>query len=69
MDLLRSVLRTAERRRGRSYYDSEPIDRQSSAMLVHSLERCLEEQEIERESQLSKIDEVSEGRLASTQRD
>ena len=58
VDLLRTVLRGAERRRGRSFYDSEPIDRQSSALLVHSLERCMDESEQERDSYTCRIEEV-----------
>ena len=59
VDLLRNVLKNCERREGKSYYMSEPISSQSSAMLVHTLERCLEDGERARGTQANRIAEVS----------
>ena len=49
LDVLRKALRSYERRRGRPYSDSEPIRRQTSEMLLQSLEKCLEEAKTETE--------------------
>ena len=56
--MLRNVLMEAEKTRGRSFYQTEPIERQSSAMLVHSLEKFVDETSTEAEENQMKITEV-----------
>ena len=69
VDLLRNVLKNCERREGKSYYMSEPISSQSSAMLVHTLERCLEDGERSRGTQANRIAEVSSDNLCAMSND
>ena len=40
---LRGLLRNQEVIRGKSYYDTEPINTQTTSMLMHTLERCFNE--------------------------
>ena len=40
---LRGLLRDQENIRGRVFYETEPINTQSTSMLLHTIERCLNE--------------------------
>ncbi|XP_033742332.1 coiled-coil domain-containing protein 158-like isoform X1 [Pecten maximus] len=40
---IRQILVDAERKRGRPFFDSDPVTKQAPGMLVHTLERCLQE--------------------------
>ena len=56
---LRSLILDREHKRGRPFYDSEPVTRQSTTMLVHSLERCVQDLESESDSRQQRIREVN----------
>ncbi|XP_067945325.1 coiled-coil domain-containing protein 158-like [Watersipora subatra] len=60
VDMLRTVVKDTERRLDKSFYTSEPISSQSTAMLVHTLERCIEEGERDRRLQANRILELEE---------
>lgn len=51
-------MKDTERRLDKSFYTSEPISSQSTAMLVHTLERCIEDGERDRRLQANRISEV-----------
>ena len=56
---LRALLQEREIRRGRPFYDSEPITKQSLTVLVHSAERCLQNMEYELNQRQDRLDQVS----------
>ncbi|XP_045203592.2 trichohyalin-like isoform X4 [Mercenaria mercenaria] len=43
LNQVRIILVDAERRRGKPYFESDPASSQSPSMLVHTLERCIQE--------------------------
>jgi len=53
------MLSDAETRRGRSFFDSEPAIKQPTGMLVHTLERCMQELHSEIDTKNLKILEVT----------
>ena len=55
---LRQIMAEWERRRGRQFFDSEPVPRQSVTMLVHTVERCLQEQDANVECSEDRIKQV-----------
>lgn len=69
VDLLRGVVKSHRKGNATVYYDSEPISSQSTAMLIHSLERCITDGEKDNRYNLTKISElehkVSDLELAS----
>ena len=56
---MKKLLGDVEKKRGRAFFDSEPIENQSSTMLVHTLERCLQDLEAEAELRQNKAKQVS----------
>lgn len=56
---LHATLAQRETKRGAPYYDSEPVSKQTVAMLVHTVERCLQELEAELMMKTAKCQEVS----------
>ena len=55
---IRSMLLDQEHKRGRPYYEAETVQRQSSSLLAHSLERCIQELETKAEAKNQRLDEV-----------
>ena len=55
---LRALVQEREMRRGRPFYDSEPIMKQSLTVLVHSVERCMQNMEFELSQRQDRIDQV-----------
>lgn len=55
---IRLLLSDVERKRGRNYFDSDPVSKQVPGMLVHTLERCLQEMGGDLESKKQKVQEV-----------
>jgi len=43
LNQLRSVLTEQEQRRGRAFYEGEPISSQNATMLVRVVEKCIQE--------------------------
>ncbi|WAQ99718.1 CD158-like protein [Mya arenaria] len=76
---VRMILVDAERRRGRAYFESDPASQQAPAMLVHTLERCIQEmlkdleirkaknEELDREVQELKQTQTSDQHTMSTE--
>ncbi len=59
MAQIRSLILDREHKRGRPFYDSEPVTRQNVTMLAHSLERCIQELESDADKNHHKVNEVS----------
>lgn len=55
---IRTVLSDIEKKRERSYFESEPILNQSPAMVAHTLERCIQDLDRELNMKKSKLQEV-----------
>lgn len=55
---IRLILVDAERRRGKPYFETDPASGQNPSMLVHTLERCIQELIKDIEIRKSKIEEV-----------
>ncbi|XP_076071056.1 uncharacterized protein LOC143042560 [Mytilus galloprovincialis] len=55
---IRILLGDVERKRGRNYFDSDPVSKQVPGMLVHTLERCLQELTSEAEDRKQKVDDL-----------
>ena len=53
------ILVDAERRRGKAYFESDPASAQVPSMLVHTLERCIQEMLKDLEIKKCKVEEVS----------
>lgn len=58
LNQIRIILTDAERKRGRSYFDSDPATKQGPGMLVHTLERCISELSSDLDQKASQIKEV-----------
>ncbi|XP_023930948.1 coiled-coil domain-containing protein 158-like, partial [Lingula anatina] len=58
LNQIRAVIASVEKKRGKSFYDSEPIDKQSSTMVVHTLERCVQEMESDLETKAGKMKQL-----------
>ena len=56
---LRTTLSEREQQRGRPFYESEPVSKQNISMLVHTVERCLQELQAEVLLKSSRCNEVS----------
>ncbi|XP_074651409.1 coiled-coil domain-containing protein 158-like isoform X2 [Tubulanus polymorphus] len=52
---LKMLLATMEAKRGKAYFDMEPLQNQNPTMLVHTLERCLQDYEVENDYGKNKI--------------
>ncbi|CAG2203630.1 unnamed protein product [Mytilus edulis] len=55
---IRILLGDVERKRGRNYFDADPVSKQVPGMLVHTLERCLQELTSEAEDRKQKVDDL-----------
>ena len=55
---IRHILIDAERRRGKPYFETDPASTQNPSMLVHTLERCMQEMIKDVEIRKSKVEEV-----------
>ena len=55
---IRDVLLEREARRGRVFYENEPVQRQSITMLVHSIERAFHDVDHDVSQRQDKIDQV-----------
>ncbi|XP_052078619.1 coiled-coil domain-containing protein 158-like isoform X5 [Mytilus californianus] len=55
---IRILLGDVERKRGRNYFDSDPVSKQVPGMLVHTLERCLQELTSEAEDRKQRVDDL-----------
>ncbi|KAL4230969.1 hypothetical protein ACF0H5_011342 [Mactra antiquata] len=58
LNQVRVILVDAERRRGKPYFESDPAGQQSPSMLVHTLERCIQELLKDLEIKKCKVDEL-----------
>ena len=58
MNQIRILLGDVERKRGRNYFESDPVSKQVPGMVVHTLERCLQEMGTELEEKKQRLDEV-----------
>lgn len=58
LNQVRVILVEAERRRGKAYFESDPASQQSPAMLVHTLERCIQEMNKDTELNRSRVIEL-----------
>ncbi|KAJ8297507.1 hypothetical protein KUTeg_024038 [Tegillarca granosa] len=58
LNQIRIILTDAERKRGRSYFDSDPATKQGPGMLVHTLERCISELSSDLDQKASQIKEL-----------
>lgn len=58
LNQVRLILVDAERRRGKPYFESDPASSQSPSMLVHTLERCIQEMLKDLEIKKAKVEEV-----------
>ncbi|XP_021375786.1 coiled-coil domain-containing protein 158-like isoform X9 [Mizuhopecten yessoensis] len=54
----RQILVDAERKRGRPFFDSDPASKQAPGMLVHTLERCMQEMSADITQKSQKIHEL-----------
>ena len=59
LDQLRSVLTEQEHRRGRAFYEGEPIQSQSATMLVRVVEKCIQEMAMELDQKNKTVMQVS----------
>ncbi|CAH1777220.1 unnamed protein product, partial [Owenia fusiformis] len=57
-DQIRTFLRSIESKRGRPYFENEPIDGQGSSMVLHILERCIHEFEGDLDTNRAKINQM-----------
>ncbi|KAK3100547.1 hypothetical protein FSP39_021619 [Pinctada imbricata] len=64
LNQVRAVLTDVEKKRGRPFFDSDPVDRQVPGMLVHTLERCVQEFTTDNNQKKCKIEEL-EGEIKS----
>ncbi|XP_064637292.1 coiled-coil domain-containing protein 158-like [Lineus longissimus] len=55
---IKKLLGDVEKKRGRVFFESEPIENQSSTMLVHTVERCLEDLEAHAEMRQNKVTQL-----------
>ncbi|XP_069129100.1 coiled-coil domain-containing protein 158-like isoform X3 [Argopecten irradians] len=55
---IRQILVDAERKRGRPFFDADPVTKQAPGMLVHTLERCLQEMSADITQKSQKIHEL-----------
>ena len=55
---MRNLLAERERKRGKPFFDSDPVEGQTAAMLVHSLERCLQDVEHDLNLRTYRVNEV-----------
>ena len=55
---IRDVMLERESKRGRVFYENEPIQRQSITMLVHSIERAFQDADYDVTQRQDKIDQV-----------
>ena len=55
---IRDVLHERENKRGRVFYENEPISKQSITMLVHSIERAFHDVDFDVNHRQDKIDQV-----------
>ena len=58
---IRSSLASIEKRRGRAFFESDPVAGQSVTLLVHTLERCLQEYEADIDRKSYKMKQVNNG--------
>jgi hypothetical protein len=56
---IKKLLEDVEKKRGRVFFESEPIENQSSTMLVHTVERCVQDLEAQAEMRQNKSKQVS----------
>lgn len=55
---IRDILVDRETKRGRVFYENEPVARQSITMLTHSIERALQDVDHDCNQRQDKIDQV-----------
>ncbi|KAL5012853.1 hypothetical protein ScPMuIL_011404 [Solemya velum] len=67
LNQIRLVMSEMERKRGRSFFESDPVGKQGPAMLVHTVERCLQEINKELEEKTEKLQQL-ESEIEETKR-
>ena len=58
LNQLRSVISEQERRRGRPYYEGEPLQNQNITLLVRAIEKCVQELDTELQLKTARITQV-----------